>query len=109
MFANLLQFWEHARRGTRVETELSGGRIIYGVILYKEIVLDDFFVDICIEIDQPGTYAGDSGALWKTSSGLAVAVHCKGAGNHPDGSSLYSLCMSAHRMQEALNVEFKDV
>ncbi len=108
LFATPMKFWEYPRKGTKVFLELSLGRKVTGTINAVELIVDDFFVDVLIDIDYPGTFKGDSGGLWRTASGNAVAVHCKGAGAHTDGSSSYSLCMYAHRMQRELGVEFRE-
>jgi len=34
-----------------------------------------FPADLFVQVSSPGTYAGDSGMLWKDSTGRAVAIH----------------------------------
>jgi len=108
LFSTPMRFWNYPRKGTRVFLSLSKGRKVTGTINAVESITDDFFVDVLIDIDYPGTFKGDSGGLWRTANGNAVAVHCKGAGAHTSGGSSYSLCMYAHRMQRELGVEFRE-
>ena len=46
-----------------------------GQVIGVETIFDGFPADLFVQVSSPGTYAGDSGMLWKDSAGRAVAIH----------------------------------
>jgi hypothetical protein len=59
--------------------------------------------DVIVKVDQPGTFKGDSGMLWRNANGHAVGIHAKGDGAPGVGSGL-SAAMSAYRAATGLQV-----
>jgi len=75
-----------------------------GTVNGIEKIAYDMFFDVCISVDPPGTFIGDSGMLWKDEQGQPLAMHAYGE-NTPDGS-LFSGAMLAARAARILNFEF---
>lgn len=64
------------------------------------------FCDLVVRVDDGGTIAGDSGMLWRTADGTAIAVHALGSVGALGQGSRFSGCMLAKRASELLNVTF---
>jgi len=91
--------------GTRVQAIGIGLQELTGVVIHDCSSFTDFYSDVCIYVDPPGTAGGDSGLLWKTAAGQAVAIHSKGGGNYTDDRAQFSFGMFANRFRDILNVE----
>lgn len=107
--SNRLPTWKSVTSGTEVWCIASSGQTLFGQVLHMEAEFGALYADICILIKPPGTYAGDSGVLWRGKSGIAVAVHAQGSDDYGDGAAIYSFGMFAHRMESVLGVEFLDI
>lgn len=57
-------------------------------------------------VDSPRTTEGDSGMLWSSMSGQAVAVHAGSSVDLGNNRTQYSFGMFAHRFKKILDVEF---
>ena len=64
--------------------------------------IDREMFDLVLRVDAPGTYAGDSGMLWKTAQGDAAAIHLRGE-RTPNGSRT-TIAMLASRAENLLDV-----
>lgn len=60
--------------------------------------------DLVIEVAPPGTFAGDSGLLWRTADGRAAAIHCRGEHVPALNGSRLTTAMSARRAADLLGV-----
>jgi hypothetical protein len=69
-----------------------------------EKIIYNMLFDVCIRVDPPGTFIGDSGMLWKSEDGEPLAMHAYGE-DTPVGS-LFSGAMLAGRAARYLSVEF---
>lgn len=107
--AEVLPSWRSVRTGVVVWAKASGGRVLRGTVVHVEQNFEAFFADVCIQVASPGSFAGDSGVLWRTESGLGVAIHARGSGDYGDGGAKYSYGMFAHRMEDVLGVTFLDL
>lgn len=106
--APALSVWDNVRTNTRVWMETGHG-IVHGMVHAIEAVFPNAFADVSIRLTEGGTFKGDSGGLWRTESGLAVAIHTMGSDLGPNAPSDLSVGMFAHRVRELLGVEFLDL
>lgn len=97
-------FW-----GQQVYAIATGGHRLTGAVAHVESSIGNIFSDVCIKIDPPGSTEGDSGMLWRSTSGKAVAVHSKGFGDFDNNRTQFSLGMFAYRFKNILNVELLDL
>lgn len=61
--------------------------------------------DVVLLVDPPGTFIGDSGLLWRTRSGMAVAIHARGELILGGQGSRLTTAMAVHRARSALAVD----
>jgi hypothetical protein len=76
----------------------------HGRVLGIEKDLLGLLSDVVIEVAPPGTFAGDSGMLWRSAEGFPIAIHAFGAANGALGSR-YTAAMLASRAVDRLGVE----
>lgn len=77
-----------------------------GEVIGIEMNFGSQLVDILIRVKGKGTFRGDSGMLWKTLNGRAVAIHAKGSMEPPGIGSSLSACMSAIRAENGFGIKF---
>lgn len=66
------------------------------------------FFDVCIMVDPPGVFIGDSGMLWKNENGQPIAIHAYGEETPIGIGSQFSGAMLASRAARIVDVEFLD-
>lgn len=105
---SILKTWRYPSENTEVRTETPHGPLT-GSIAYIEAQYGSVFSDIVISVQREGTFEGDSGCLWRTNNGLAVAMHALGSDEGDAVGSKLSFCMLAHRMCLELQAELIDI
>ena len=80
--------------------------ILTGTVLGIHKKLEDMLIDVCVQVDSPGTFIGDSGMLWKNKGGQPVAIHAYGERGLPLDGSKFSGAMLASRAARLLSFEF---
>lgn len=103
--ASILHVLNNPSRHMSVSGE-AFNRSVEGVIDALDVVISNMRADLMILMPGGGTFRGDSGMLWRTTSGLAVGIHAYGvSAANSNSASKYSLAMSARRAQEQLQVQ----
>ena len=94
------------RMGAAVRGDATSGPKT-GTIIGIEKRVGPHLADIVVRVDPPGTFKGDSGMLWRSSSGggHAIGIHALGDGVFPGRGSNLSAAMSAARAAEGLSVD----
>lgn len=77
-----------------------------GTVLGIQKKVENMLIDVCVQVDAPGTFKGDSGMLWKNKGGKPVAIHAYGERGLPLDGSKFSGSMLASRAAKLLNFEF---
>ena len=93
------------RDGMVVFADTGHGRIS-GEIHAVQAILGTMRCDVVVRADPPGTFEGDSGAVWRTAQGSAAAIHALGSPAAPGQGSTFSAAMLVSRAARLLNVEF---
>jgi hypothetical protein len=100
--------WKAPRTSTPVWAESAHGRL-EGTVSLVEAQYGSVLADIVVRMETCGTFRGDSGLLWRTKPGLAVAMHALGTvGRSRDGSDM-SFGMCAHRLEDGLQAVLLDL
>jgi hypothetical protein len=73
-----------------------------------DVIIGDFRADALIYTVGAGTFPGNSGMMWRSKSGQAVAIHAYGANFGKTRGSRYSLAMSARRAAYQLQTQLLD-
>lgn len=105
--APALTFRDAVRRGLKVAGQGPRSTII-GEVDAVEAIIDRRRVDVVVFMPGEGTVPGNSGMLWRTSDGAAVAIHALGVYADEGSESRYSLAMEARRIANELQVDFLD-
>ena len=82
--------------------------LLRGQIHAVQAELFDAYCDFIVRMDDVGTFGGDSGLLWRTSSGAGVGIHAWGSEEASNRGSEYSVCMFAGRVSRMLGVTLLD-
>lgn len=75
-----------------------------GTVRGVNAVFDAAYCDFVIGVDYPGTYDGDSGALWRTPSRRGVAIHARGGFDYGGAGSSVTAAMSLLRILKKLGI-----
>ena len=81
---------------------------LVGSVDAVEAVIKRTRVDIVVYMPHGGTVPGNSGTLWRTGDGSAVGMHAMGVYADGAAESRYSLCLSAARLAQLLQVQLLD-
>lgn len=93
--------------GSAVYAETGRGRVS-GYVQGIRAILRDFRCDIVVRVDPPGTFEGDSGAIWRSAPGRAMAIHAMGTAAPVGQGSAFSAAMLASRAARLLGATFLD-
>lgn len=90
--------------GSAVTAESNHGRLSGHVYGAECVSKEGTYCDLVVSVDGEGTFGGDSGAMWRTASGAALAIHAMGSREPPGVGSHFSMTMFAWRAADGLNV-----
>lgn len=104
---SMLKVRNQLRVNDKVFAQSAHGGLM-GTIDMVEGVFANLYADFVVSLDGDGTFGGDSGMLWRSSSNAGVGIHTYGSIEPPGVGSRYSVSMFARRARDYLQVDFID-